>query len=262
MSKVGKFLFLGTGGSTGVPLVGCTCSVCTSTSHFNKRLRPAGLFQMQRKNFLLDVGPDFRQQALAYKIKRIDGLLLTHTHFDHIAGIDDLRAFYFMQESPIPCLLSKETLQEIKTRSPYLIKPLKKNTSISVRLDFQLLEKDFGEVHFEGIDWRYVSYLQAGMKVTGYIIGNFAYISDIRTFDEKIFSHLRGIDILVLSALRKSKSEMHFNLDEALAFARKVGAKKTYLTHVAHDLDHAKINRKLPQDVRLGYDGLEITYAY
>jgi phosphoribosyl 1,2-cyclic phosphate phosphodiesterase len=260
--REGRFLFLGTGGSAGVPLVGCTCSVCTSTSHYNKRLRPAGLFRMERKCFLLDVGPDFRQQALCHKIKRIDGVLLTHAHFDHIGGIDDLRPFYFMQDSPIPCLLSKETLKEIQTRSPYLVKPLEKNASISVRLDFQRLKQDFGEVLFEGIGWKYVSYFQAGMKVTGYIIGNFAYISDIRTFDEKIFSYLGGVDILVLSALRKSKSQMHFNLDEALAFARKVGAKKTYLTHIGHDLDHAKINRKLPQDVRLGYDGLEITYVY
>lgn len=247
----GRFLFLGSGGSMGVPVIACTCAVCTSNSPSNKRLRSSGLLQVGGKTILIDAGPDFREQALKYHVNHLDGILLTHTHFDHIGGIDDLRVYYFMLHQRLPCLLSQETFDELKIRYHYLM---------DTQLDFQILKDDFGKVDFQGIPLCYFSYSQAGMKVTGYRVGTFAYVSDIRKYSDEVLEALQGVEILVLSALRFSASEMHFSVDEAIAFARKVGAKKTWLTHIAHDLDHEKTNELLPPDIRMGYDGLEITF--
>jgi phosphoribosyl 1,2-cyclic phosphate phosphodiesterase len=257
----GKFLFLGSGGSMGVPVVGCHCKVCTSNSPNNKRLRPSGLIQVGGKNFLIDVGPDFREQALKYQIKHLDGLLITHSHFDHIGGLDDLRVFYFIQKKAVPCLVSKETYEELKVRYHYMMRPLEKGKSAFAQLDFRLLEDDFGRVDFEGVMWDYVSYYQADMKVTGFRLGSLAYISDIRKFEERVVDALQGVETIIISALRYTPSEVHFSIDEAIDFVRRVGAKRTYFTHIAHDLDHEETNAKLPEDVRMGYDGLEFSFS-
>src|SRR5690349_18127258 len=132
-----RFLFLGTGGSAGVPLIGCSCSVCLSTSPLNKRLRSAGLLKVQGKNYLIDVGPDFREQALKYRIDSLDGVLITHPHSDHIAGIDDLRAYYFLSGKKTPCLLSQATFDEIKVRFPYLLQ-MRPEGSIAAQLHFHI----------------------------------------------------------------------------------------------------------------------------
>lgn len=244
---------MGTGGSMGIPVATCKCPVCSSSSVYNKRARPSGLLKIGKKQFLIDVGPDFRMQALRFDIDHLDGVLISHTHFDHIGGLDDLRVFHFLQKKSLPCLLSKEVYEELKLRFHYLF-----HHSKCSWLNFQILPKDFGEVDFEGVHFNIVSYYQADMKVTGYRIDNFAYISDIRKYDEAVIYALKGVEILVLSALRYTPTEVHFSIDEAIAFSRKVGAKKTYFTHIAHELDHEKTNAELPADIRLAYDGLEI----
>ncbi len=254
----GNFIFLGTGGSSGVPLIGCECEVCKSTSPFNQRLRSSGLITIGDKNFLIDVGPDFRTQALTFHIKRLTAVLLTHAHADHIAGIDDLRAFYFLEKKKIPCVLSQETLDEVKLRYHYLLQPSVVGKSLSAQIDFQILPKDFGNLELSGIRFDYFSYFQQDIKVTGFRVGNFAYISDIRQYSDQIFESLHGIDILVLSALRHAASPMHFSIEEAIAFSRRTSAKMTYLTHIAHDLEHEATNLLLPSDVRMSYDGLSI----
>jgi phosphoribosyl 1,2-cyclic phosphate phosphodiesterase len=251
------FRFLGTGASSGVPLIGCQCSVCRSVFPFNKRLRSSGLLMIDGKNFLIDVGPDFRQQALMHHIDRLHAVLITHPHADHIAGIDDLRAYYFLQHSKLPCLLSQETFDEIRNRFPYLLQSAE-GASISAQLAFHILPNDFGEMLFEGVPMGYLTYFQAGMKVTGFRFGNFAYVSDIRTYEEKIFESLEGVEILVLSALRDEPTPMHFSIEEAIAFSRKAKAKTTYFTHIAHDVDHEVVQKALPTDFYLSYDGLEI----
>ncbi len=235
--------------------MGCSCAVCKSESIFNKRARPSGLLTIGKKQFLIDAGPDFRMQALHFGITHLDGVLITHTHFDHISGFDDLRAYYFLQNKQVKCLLSKDSFEELKIRFHYLFDDSKCRWA-----DFQILEKDFGPVQFEGVKFDVVSYYQAEMKVTGYRIDRFAYISDIRTFDAALIKALHGVDILVLSALRYTPSEVHFSIDEAISFVRKVGAKKTFFTHIAHDLDHDETNRKLPEDIRLAHDGLQIEF--
>jgi phosphoribosyl 1,2-cyclic phosphate phosphodiesterase len=255
----GQFLFLGTGGSMGIPMIGCHCEVCRSTSPFNKRMRSAGLIRIGDKSFIIDVGPDFRAQALHFNIEHLNGVFLTHAHADHIAGIDDLRAYYFLDKKRLPCFLSRETFEEVKLRYHYIFRPMIPGQSLTAQLDFQILPDDFGGFDLEGVHFEYFSYSQMGMKVTGFRVGNFAYVSDIREYSDQIFKALEGIDILVLSALRHVPTKMHFSIEEAIAFSRRTKAKTTYLTHIAHDLEHAATNALLPPDVRMSYDGLEIS---
>jgi phosphoribosyl 1,2-cyclic phosphate phosphodiesterase len=251
---VHTFQFLGTGASAGVPVIGCSCSVCRSSKAKNKRFRPSGLLTVNGKKILIDVGPDFRSQALCYHVDDIDGLILTHTHFDHIAGLDDLRIFNIRKKANIPCLLSLESFKEIKVRYSYLFNP--KNEVNTTKLDFHVLEQDSGSISFLGIDFSYFSFFQGGMRVTGLRVFDFAYVSDIRHFDESIFMHLKGIKTLVVSALRSESSYFHFSIQEAIDFAQKVGAQNTWLTHVSHFLDHDAINDLLPMNIRMGFDGL------
>lgn len=250
------FQFLGTGSSVGVPVIGCHCAVCTSSSPFNKRLRPSGLFKMGTKTLLIDVGPDFREQALRYKIEHLDGLLLTHTHYDHIAGLDELRIYNHMTKSSLPCLLSAESFQDIQKRYDYIFSSSKSNIA---QFDFQILEGDVGKTEFLQIPIRFCSFSQSGMKVTGFRIQDFAYICDIHAFDDSIFSHLSGVQTLILSALRPEPSPFHLSFDQAIDFAKRVGAKRTFLTHLNHSVEYEEGNALLPPEVRLGYDGLEIT---
>jgi phosphoribosyl 1,2-cyclic phosphate phosphodiesterase len=209
------------------------------------------------KRYLIDVGPDFRAQALGAKIDRVDGVLITHAHADHIAGIDDLRAYYFLDEKKVPCLCSKETCDEIAQRFPYL-RHSEPGGSISAQLDFHVLESDFGECLFEGIKVGYLTYFQMKMKVTGFRFGDFAYVSDIRHFSDRVYDALQGVDVLVLSALRHESTEMHFGIPEAIEFSRRVKAKRTYFTHIAHDIDHERVYTQLPPGFHLAYDGLSI----
>lgn len=258
----GSFLFLGSGASTGVPVIGCGCSTCQSKNPKDKRLRPAGLIEVDGKRLLLDVGPDFRYQALKYNIKQLDGLLLTHVHFDHIAGVDELRVYYFHSKKPLPCLLSAESLDELKCRYHYLFQPIGEVATMSAQLEFQMLTEEAGRSSFQGIDLGFCSYFQSKMKVSGFIIGNFAYISDIRDYEESIFAELKGVKYLVVSALREEVSPVHFNIEEAIEFAKKIGAEETYFTHISHNIEHEKIEKKLPKGVYLGYDGLKIEFDY
>lgn len=251
----GKFLFLGTGGSLGVPVVGCVCETCASKDPYNKRFRPSGVLEVESKRFLIDAGPDFRSQALQYKIHHLDGVLLTHCHYDHIGGFDDLRVFSFKKKRKLPILLSQGSFEELKVRYHYLMEPQSAD-----KFEFHILKSDFGTVSFEGFQWETVSYIQAGMLVIGYRLDTFAYVSDIRFYSDRVILALKGVETLVLSALKYTPTEVHFSLQEAVDFATQVGAKRTWLTHIAHDLDHAVVNRKLPQNVQLAHDGLEISF--
>jgi phosphoribosyl 1,2-cyclic phosphate phosphodiesterase len=256
----GHFLFLGTGGSMGIPVIGCHCAVCRSESPCNQRLRPSGLLTIANKKILIDCGPDFRLQAIQRHINHLDGLIITHSHHDHIAGIDELRAYLMQHKTPLPCLLSQETATDIKIRYPYIFREKSTACTLVSRLDFQILEHTDGETCFQGVRIRYISYEQLGMQVNGFRIGNFAYVSDIRHYSDTIFPVLDGVETLVLSALRHTQSMAHFNIEEAIQFANRVGAKQTWLTHIAHDLEHEETNACLPHNIRMAYDGLELNF--
>jgi phosphoribosyl 1,2-cyclic phosphate phosphodiesterase len=257
-----SFLFLGTGASAGVPIIGCYCPICTSTSPHNHRLRSSGLIKLGDKRFLIDSGPDFREQALRYQIERLDGLLLTHTHYDHIAGIDELRLYNFRLKQPMRCLLSQESLQDLQRRYYYFFEENRDGHSASAQFNFQVIEKDFSSHEFEGARFSTLSYFQGGMKVLGLRFGDLAYITDIREYDaEAVIGALKGVKKLVISALRLEPSPVQFNVEEAIEFARKVGAEETWLTHISHNLEHEQTERSLPAGVRMGYDGLEIEFT-
>lgn len=254
----GKLLFLGTGSSVGVPIIGCKCAVCQSNNRLNKRLRPSALVTFENKRFLIDVGPDFRQQALTNQISDVDGILFTHSHYDHSGGIDELRVLAYLQKKPLPILLSNETYEDIKKRFFYLFPPFDKGPS---KFDIHLLPSNEGSIQFEESEIRYISYVQANMLVNGFCFGSLAYLSDIREFSPSIFDHLRGIDTLVISALRYESTALHFSVEEAIYFINKVGAKRAWLTHLSHDIDHEGGNALLPPHIRLAYDGLEIEFG-
>ncbi|MEM1282845.1 MAG: MBL fold metallo-hydrolase [Chlamydiota bacterium] len=253
----GTFRFLGTGGSMGVPVIGCHCNVCRSSHPKDKRLRSAGLISMNGKTILLDCGPDFRQQALKYEVDNLDGVIITHAHYDHTSSIDELRVFYMRTGEAIPCLVSKDTSDDLIKRFDYIFRFRKKSVLVP-KIELVELKEDRGEVVFEGIKFRYFTYEQVKMKVNGFRLGNFAYVTDIHDYPESIYEDLDGVDFLVVSALRFTPSHIHLTVDEAVEFAHQVGAKKTWLTHIAHELQHEHANAYLPPDVRVAYDGLEL----
>ncbi len=257
---MGEFLFLGTGASLGVPIVGCNCKVCKSTDKKNKRLRPSALLKVKNKTFLIDAGPDFRQQALLHDIDDFDGLLLSHLHYDHSSGIDDMRFLYFKDREPIPCLLSLSALEEFKSRYYYLFSPISKVTTVCEMFEFHILEENRGNINFQGVDISYFSYMQNKTSVLGFRINNFAYVTDIREYEDTVFEDLKGVDKLVISALRKDPSIYHFSIDESIDFAKKVKAKSTWLTHLTHEIDYNELSNSLPFNFYLAYDGLEISF--
>jgi len=256
----GEFLFLGTGGSMGVPILSCRCAVCLSKNPLNKRLRSSGLISVNGKNILIDCGPDFRAQALRADINVVDGMILTHAHYDHIGGLDDLRAYFVFREDSIPCFSSNETAQDIKRRFDYMFKETQSNLVITPKIILHEFESDRGTIDFLGINIKYLSYSQILMPIKGIICGNLAYISDIKNYPDSILDDLKNIETLVISALRFTHSAMHFTVDEAIEFARKVCAKRTFLTHIAHELDHEKANAYLPSNIQMAYDGLKLTF--
>ncbi|NGX31172.1 MAG: Phosphoribosyl 1,2-cyclic phosphodiesterase [Chlamydiae bacterium] len=253
--KKGRFTFLGTGASTGVPVIGCSCKTCKSKNKKNQRTRPSALLTLDRKKILIDAGPDVRMQLLKQNVQHLDGLILTHSHYDHIAGLDELRAFFFKTQKALPCLLSKETYKEIKTRFNYLFLN-KKN--YSAHFKFQKITKK--KERFLDEEILCLSYFQGKMEVTGFVLGDLAYLCDIRTYSKSIFQSLQHINTLVISALRKTLSNVHFSIDEAIEFSKKTSAKNTYFTHIAHEVEHTKINQKLPKGFELAYDGKTIGF--
>lgn len=244
----------------GVPVIGCPCAVCHSTDPRNKRLRPSVLVTYAGKKLLIDAGPDLRQQMLAIQLRTIDGLLLTHAHNDHIAGIDDLRVVYMYTKEPIALLASRETFENIAMRYAYIFGADLLAAGLVPRFEPQLLQSDWGKVDFLQIPIGIATFQQAGMKVTGFRFGDLAYLSDLSVFSDEIFTHLAGVKTVIVSALRYTKSAYHLSVDEAIAFIDRLDAERGWLTHIGHELDHEKTNAYLPEHIRVAYDGLEIPY--
>ncbi len=252
-----QLVFLGSSASLGVPVLGCTCHVCESCDTKNKRLRPSALLLVDGKKYLIDAGPDLRAQALNYKLTDLDGVLLTHTHFDHIAGLDDLRVFSFLRKKPLPLLLSKSSYEDLHKRYFYLFKS---DIFGGQRFAPQILEKSNGSCSFEGLNLSYFSYIQVGMRVTGFRFKNFAFVTDIKEYEDTIFDELKGVEILILSALDWEPTRAHIGVNQAIEIATRVGAKKAYLTHIGHELEYKKTNEALPEFFQLAYDGLKIDF--
>lgn len=242
----------------GIPVIGCKCPVCTSDCSYNKRLRPSALVMINGKRILIDCGPDFKEQALRYDLDSLDGIIVTHAHHDHTAGFDELRIYSLRNHQPIPCLLSPETLGDLKRRFYYIFDENNPYSSLTAKFQIQLLEGARADILFLGVPISYFSYKQGGMLVNGFRFGDLAYVSDIRDYPETIFEDLKGVKTLVISALRYASTPLHFGVDESIEFSQRVGAQQTWLMHIAHDLDHDKTNAYLPANIRMAYDGLII----
>ncbi|MBS4168380.1 MBL fold metallo-hydrolase [Parachlamydia sp. AcF125] len=260
MKTTAQFLFLGTGGSMGIPVIGCRCEVCSSPSLYNKRMRPSGLIKVNDKKVLIDAGPDHRNQALIHHIDRLDGVIFTHAHYDHSGGIDDLRVYYMHTQQALECLMSKATYEELKYRYAYIFQQ-QESYKLITQMRISFLESERGETNFSSLRLRYFTYEQGGMAVNGFKCGNLSFVSDIRHYPESIFEDLAGTEILIISALRFNPSPLHLTVDEALAFSEKVKAKQVWFTHIAHELDHDQTNAYLPSHVRLAYDGLSLNFS-
>lgn len=228
-----------------------------SSSAKNKRWRSASLFTIENKTFILDAGPDFRTQALHSQLEDIHGFILTHAHYDHMSGFEELKIFPYKKKKKLPCLLLEETFLQLKEKNAHLFHT---EGIESPFFDCQIYQGSFGSTSFEGIDLEILTFYQGGMVVMGIRMGDLAYISDIKEYDAELLDRLQGIETLIVSAPRKTHSPLHFSLEEALDFSASVKAKKTYITHIAHEIDHEEVEKELPNSCFLAYDDLEIPF--
>lgn len=254
---------LGTGTSTGVPVIGCDCRVCTSDDARDERTRCACLVEASGVSILIDTGPDFRLQALRQGIRHIDAVLYTHHHFDHVAGIDDLRPFLFANRAPIPCYARDNTAEVLQTMFTYIFEdgsypgvPDLLLEAVSRPFEVASRTESSRSVRVVPVD---VSH--GDLPMFGYRIGNFAYLTDTNFIPEASYDALGGLDVLVLDALREEHHPTHFSIDEAVRTARRIGARQTYLIHMTHNVLHAETDARLPERVNLGYDGLTFSAA-
>ncbi len=246
--------FLGTGTSQGVPVIGSDHPVCLSKDAKDKRLRTSVLVEVDSKTFVIDTGPDFRQQMLRAGTERIDAILFTHEHKDHIAGFDDIRPFYFKQgELNVYCNQGVDA--SIRQCFDYIFQDVRYPGVPEVNMN--LIEDKSFDV--EGVKVTPLPVLHYKLPIIGFRIGNFSYITDANFIPDETYDRLQGTEVLVLNALRITDHISHFNLQEAIEVAQKVGARQTYFTHISHLLGfHEEVEPDLPEGIQLAYDGLSI----
>lgn len=244
--------FLGTGTSTGIPQIGCSCKVCTSTDPKDKRLRCAAYISINGNHFLIDAGPDLRQQLISNNIINVDAILLTHEHYDHVGGLDDIRPL-----GKVEIYGEKNVLNAVKRNMPYSFTE-KKYPGVP-RL--QLNEIDIRPFSINGNTIIPIRIMHANLPILGFRIGNIAYLTDIKTLPDEEFNKLQNLNILIINALRIGKHISHLSLDEAIHIAQIIGAKQTFFIHASHDLGlHEEIEQKLPLNIHYAYDNLTIYF--
>lgn len=251
-----KITFLGTGTSCGVPVIGCQCEVCQSKEPKDRRLRCSILVETENTRLLVDVGPDFREQILPQPFRRIDGILVTHSHYDHVGGMDDIRPYcQFGQIDVYADPIAREGMLQML---PYCFAENRYPGVPKIELN----EIHAGQSFTIGdIEVMPIEVMHGKLPILGYRFGRFAYITDMKTINDDQLPLLEGVEVLVVNALRFDKPHhSHQLVDDALAFARRVGARRTLLTHMCHDIGlHHVVNSKLPQGVELAFDGMELT---
>lgn len=247
-----KLTFLGTGTSQGVPIVGCKCEVCTSQDTRDQRLRSSAFFEVDGVNILIDAGPDLRQQLLQNNILRVDALLTTHEHKDHIGGIDDIRPLNFLMDKTMPIYGLPRVLHVIQKDYDYAFKQVKypgvPNLSLNPVNDFPF--------QVNGIEIVPIHVQHLALRILGYRIGDFAYITDANFISDKEMAKLTGLEVLVINALRIEPHYSHFNLQQALEKIAQLKPKRAYLTHIGHSMGkYVDVAPSLPENVFLGIDG-------
>jgi phosphoribosyl 1,2-cyclic phosphate phosphodiesterase len=249
-----KITFLGTGTSHGVPMIGCDCPVCKSDNPKNNRWRSSIWVQYKDTSIVVDTATEFRLQALKYNIKKIDAVLYTHFHADHVHGIDELRRYNEMQKSAVKCYGNKLTIKGIKKQHDYINKVKKEGGGIP-SLDLISVQNNFTVGDLEIIP---IKLFHGKMPILGFRFLNIAYLTDCSSIPEESYGKLKDLDVLIINALRHRPHSTHFTLAQALEQSRKINAKKTYFTHICHDIEHEKENKSLLKNCELAYDGLEI----
>ncbi len=256
-----ELIFLGTGTSVGVPMIGCHCAVCSSKDPRNTRRRTCLYVRTAKTAFVIDTPPDFRQQVLDFKVERVDAVVFTHAHADHIFGFDDIRRFNTLQNSVIPTYADAETMADVKRVFHYvgnrpspkgLYRPLVE--FIDVHGPFEI-----GDVRLTPLD------VEHGRKMTGYLLecGRFrvGYVPDCYVMPPRTVERLKGVDVMILDALRYDPHPSHISVSESLSLLARIQARHAYLIHLCHDLEYSELAAKLPPDVHVSYDGLHIRLA-
>lgn len=249
---------LGSGTSTGIPQIGCTCEVCTSSDVHDKRLRCSSLVTIGNTNILIDCGPDFREQMLHLPFAPIDAVLITHEHYDHVGGLDDLRPF--CKFAPIPIFCDKRSCDSIKARMPYCFKEGKLYPGVP-QLSLHEISA-FRPFRVKDIDIMPFEVMHGNIPILGFRINQFAYITDMSTMIDMSFNTLHGIDTLILNALRIQPHHSHQTIEEAVATALRIDARQTFFIHMSHQAGlHKEVNNKLPENIKLAYDGQVINVS-
>ena len=252
-----KVTFLGTGTSQGIPMIACDCTVCKSTDERDKRLRVSIHVEIGGKSFIIDTGPDFRQQVLRAGIKRLDAVLYTHEHKDHTAGMDDVRGFNYQQQATIPLYARAQVIEQLKREFAYAFGENKYPGAPEI----DVYEIDGTPFTVQGIAIQPIFVKHYYLDVLGFRFGNFAYVTDANAITPEEQDKLRGLDVLVINALRKTTHVSHFTLAEALEVIADLQPKQAYITHISHQMGlHAAVNKELPPNVSLAHDGLVLHF--
>lgn len=251
-----RITVLGSGTSVGVPTLGCHCAVCRSEDPRDKRLRPSIFVQHAGQTVLIDTTPDFRYQALRAGIEHVDAIVFTHAHADHIMGLDDIRPFNFRQRGSIPIYGSEPTLAAIKNCFGYIFDGKEKESSIPKLETHTLNGSPF---RLAGLTFTPVEVLHGRQRIYGFRFGRSAYLTDHSEIPEESFEKLQGLDVLFLDALRYKPHPTHSTVERSLKYVERLTPARAYFTHICHDLAHERTEERLPSNVRLAYDGLEIT---
>ena len=251
-----RVTFLGTGTSIGVPVITCDCPVCISDDPRDVRFRTSVMIEVNNLTFVIDCGPDFRIQMLRKKVQNLDAVIFTHEHRDHIAGLDDIRAFNYVLNKKIDIYGTKKVMDTIVVEFPYIFSSTRYFGA--PQLTIHIIDKK--PFTIQNVEFIPISVLHEKLEVTGFRIGDFTYITDASYISEEELEKIRGSRVIVLNALRNSKHVSHFSVGEAVAILQELKPESAYLTHLSHFVGlHEEVNKKLPENIQLAYDGLEIT---
>lgn len=250
-----RLTFLGSGTSGGVPMLGCQCAVCKSQDSRDKRLRSSIMLEWDNKRAVIDCSPDFREQMLRENVERLDAIVFTHSHRDHTAGLDDIRSYNYLQKADMPIYLNELTFKILKRQFEYIFEP---NPYPGVpKVDVRIIDNKSFDVF--GTKWQPIIVLHHKMEVYGFRIGDLTYITDANFIPEDEKKKIKGSKVLILNALRKEKHLSHFTLDEAIELVEEIKPEKAYFTHISHQMGkHEEIQKTLPRNIFLAYDGFKI----
>ncbi len=250
-----RITFLGTGTSQGVPVIACGCEVCQSLDFRDKRLRVSIHLEIADKSFVIDTGPDFRQQMLRERINNLDAVIFTHEHKDHTAGLDDVRAYNFSQKRDMPIYARPSVLEQIQQEFAYAFTAIKYPGTPQITLN-EIYDNPFD---IEGITFTPIEVLHFKLPVYGFRIADFTYITDVNYISEEAIEKIKGSKIVVIGALRQEKHLSHYTLAEAVEVLEKINPEQAYLTHISHQMGlHREVEETLPSYIKLAYDGLRI----